>query len=113
MTPGGSPVLRYLPSNLSTVNLVLEEACSALPGTATLASSGLSESLAVSVNACKRRAEVQKRALEAEMAVWAIVDDQKQNELERTSVRAIPHTDEDLGEQKIMQRGWVGNDGVG
>jgi len=113
MTPGGSPILRYLPSNLSTVNSVLEEACSALPGTATLVSSGLSKSLAVNVNACKKRAEVQKRVLEAEMAVWAIVDDQKQNELERTSVRAIPRTDEDLGEQKIMQRGWVGNDGVG
>jgi len=114
MTSGGSPILRYLPSNLSTVNAVLEEACSALPGTTALVSAGLPNFLAERVDACKRRAEVQKRALEAEMAVWAIVNDQKQNELERTSnITAVPSRDGDLGEQKIMQRGWVGNDGVG
>jgi indoleamine 2,3-dioxygenase len=108
---GGSPILRYLPSNLSTVNMVLERACSALPGTSVLVSSGLSESLVEAVEACRRRTEVQKRVLEAEMAVWAIVDDQKQHELARTSTGAGPGMD--LGEQKIMQRGWVGNDGVG
>ena len=109
---GGSPILRYLPSNLSTVNMVLEQACSALPGTSVLISSGLSESLVEAVDACRRRTEVQKRVLEAEMAVWAIVDDQKQHELARTSsIGTVQGMD--LGEQKIMQRGWVGNDGVG
>jgi indoleamine 2,3-dioxygenase len=92
------------------VNTVLEEACNALPGTSTLISAGLSTHLIEAVDACKRHAAVQKRILETEMAVWAIVDDQKQHELERTSV---PLMNGDLGEQKIMQRGWVGNDGVG
>jgi len=78
-----------------------------------LASSGLSESLIGAVDACRKRAEVQKRVLEAEMAVWAIVNDQKMHELERTSAKPRPYVDADLGEQKIMQRGWVGNDGVG
>jgi|ERR1700727_2297549 indoleamine 2,3-dioxygenase len=110
---GGSPILRYLPNNLSTVNTVLEAACNALPRSSALASSGLSESLIEAVDACRRRAEVQKRALEVEMDVWNIVDDQKQHELERISARAVPQMDADLGEQKIMQRGWVGNDGVG
>ena len=110
---GGSPILRYLPSNLLTVNTVLEEACLALPGTSALASSGLSESLIEAVDACRRRAEVQKRVLEAELAVWAIVDDQKRHEQQRTSAPSVPHMDANLGEQKIMQRGWVGNDGVG
>ena len=54
---------------------------------------------------------MQKRVLEAEMAVWSIVDDQKRHELERSS--AVLHGHVNLGEQKIMQRGWVGNDGVG
>jgi len=108
---GGSPILRYLPNNLLTVTAVLEEACNMLPGVSSLA--GLSERMIEAVNACKKRAEVQKRALEAEMAVWAIVDDQKQHELERAVVKVASHTDADLGEQKIMQRGWVGNDGVG
>jgi len=110
---GGSPILRYLPSNLSTVNTVLEEACNALPGTSVLASSGLSEPLIEAVDACRRRAEVQKRVLEAEMAVWAIVNDQQKHEEERTSNKRTPYVNADLGEQKIMQRGWVGNDGVG
>ena len=110
---GGSPILRYLPSNLSTVNTVLEEACNALPGTSALASLGLSGSLIEAVDACRRRAEVQKRILEAELAVWAIVDDQKRHEQQRTSPPSVPRMDANLGEQKIMQRGWVGNDGVG
>lgn len=96
-----------------TVNKVLEEACVALPGTDGLVSSGLSESLIQAVDACKKRAEVQKRVLEAEMDVWSIVSDQKKHELERTSVQSGPHKDADLGEEKILQRGWVGNDGVG
>jgi len=54
---------------------------------------------------------VQKRVLEAEMAVWSIVDDQKRHDLERSL--AILHRNVNLGEQKIIQRGWVGNDGVG
>lgn len=110
---GGSPILRYLPSNLSTVNTVLGEACNALPCSAVLASSGLSESLINAVDSCKKRAEVQKRVLEAEMAVWAIVNDQKKHEMERVRTGPIALGNADLGEQKIMQRGWVGNDGVG
>lgn len=113
ISSGGSPILRYLPNNLLTVNVVLEEACKALPGTSVLESSGLSESLIEAVDACRRRAEVQKRVLEAEMAVWAIVNDQQKHEQERTSVKRTPYVNADLGEQKIMQRGWVGNDGVG
>jgi indoleamine 2,3-dioxygenase len=107
---GGSPILRYLPNNLLTVNTVLEEACSTLPECSVLSSSGLSQSLVKAVEACKKRAEVQKRVLEAEMAVWDIVSDQKKHELERARV-ATGSTD--MGEQKIMQRGWVGNDGIG
>lgn len=90
---------------MATVNAVLEESCGALPGTSALASLGLSESLIEAVEACRKRAEVQKRVLEAEMEVWALVSDQKKHEMERASA--------DLGEQKIMQRGWVGGDGVG
>jgi indoleamine 2,3-dioxygenase len=71
---------------------------------------GLSESLVKAVEACKKGAEVQKRVLEAEMAVWDIVGDQKKHELERTRVAT---GSVGLGEQKIMQRGWVGNDGIG
>ncbi|KDQ21352.1 hypothetical protein BOTBODRAFT_150132 [Botryobasidium botryosum FD-172 SS1] len=104
---GGSPILRYLPSNLATVNTVLEESCKALSGTSALVSLGLSECLIEAVDACRKRAEVQKRVLEAEMEVWALVSDQKKHEAERVRVSA------DLGEQKIMQRGWVGGDGVG
>ena len=96
-----------------TVNKVLEEACVALPGTDTLASRGLSESLIQAVDSCKRRAEVQRRVLEAEMDVWSIVSDQKKHEFERTSAKNGPYKDADLGEEKILQRGWVGNDGVG
>lgn len=59
---------------------------------------------------CRKRAEVQKRVLDAEMAVWDIVSDQKKHEKERVGARTSGN---DLGEQKIMQRGWVGNDGVG
>jgi indoleamine 2,3-dioxygenase len=76
-----------------------------------LAASGLSQSLIEAVDTCRRRAAVQKKVLEAEMAVWSIVDDQKRHELERSS--AVLHGHVNLGEQKIMQRGWVGNDGVG
>jgi indoleamine 2,3-dioxygenase len=110
--PGGSPILRYLPNNLSTVNTVLEEACKALPGNSALTSAGLSECLINAVDACRKRAEVQRRVLDAEMAVWDIVSDQKKHEMERVGVSRAANS-EDLGEQKIMQRGWVGNDGVG
>jgi indoleamine 2,3-dioxygenase len=99
-----------LPNNLSTVNNVLAEACSALPENSALASAGLSEAYIKAVDACRRRAEVQKRVLEAEMAVWDVVRDQKQHEMARVRAGASVN---DLGEQKIMQRGWVGNDGVG
>jgi indoleamine 2,3-dioxygenase len=53
---------------------------------------------------------MQKRVLEAEMAVWDIVSEQKMHEKHRIGVTT---SNIDLGEQKIMQRGWVGNDGVG
>ena len=47
------------------------------------------------------------------MDVWSIVSDQKKHEFERTSAKNGPYKDADLGEEKILQRGWVGNDGVG
>lgn len=47
------------------------------------------------------------------MDVWSIVSDQKKHEFERTSAKSGPYKDADLGEEKILQRGWVGNDGVG
>jgi len=93
-----------------TVNTVLEEACRALPEKSALLSAGLSESLIEAVDMCKRRTEMQKRVLEAEMAVWDIVGEQKMHERQRACVTT---SNVDLGEQKIMQRGWVGNDGVG
>ncbi|KAF7982205.1 hypothetical protein HWV62_29386 [Athelia sp. TMB] len=125
---GGSPILRYLPSNLATVTNVLAEACAQLPSTeSALHNAGLSEGLAEAVEKCRKRAEVQKRVLEAEMAVWEIVGDQKRHEAERTAAAGVSKEAEktatggevpragkaDLGEEKILQRGWVGNDGVG
>lgn len=126
---GGSPILRYLPSNLSTVTTVLAEACALLPSTSSaLSSAGLSEGLVDAVEKCKKRADVQRRVLEAEMAVWDIVGDQKRFEAERVAQNPEAPTAEaqvvasdgvappkkaDLGEEKILQRGWVGNDGVG
>lgn len=127
---GGSPILKYLPSNLATVTTVLSEACAQLPSTSSaLVNAGLSEDLADAVEKCRKRAEVQARVLEAEMAVWEIVGDQKRHEAERVAAGAVKEDDKtntpasggeatrsskaDLGEEKILQRGWVGNDGVG
>lgn len=107
---------------------VLAEACAQLPSTeSALHNAGLSEGLAEAVEKCRKRAEVQKRVLEAEMAVWEIVGDQKRHEAERTAAAGVSKEAEksatggevpragkaDLGEEKILQRGWVGNDGVG
>lgn len=62
LATGGSPILRYLPSNLSTVLTCLTEATSFLPST-----SRLSQELGKQVEECRERGEVQLRILEREV----------------------------------------------
>jgi indoleamine 2,3-dioxygenase len=96
---GGSPILRYLPSNLATVTNVLAEACAALPDAP---SAHLSEELREAVAKCKKRADTQLRVLEAEMSVWGIVEDQKRIEAERTATASSQSQGERLAAGPMM-----------
>jgi len=117
---GGSPILRYLPQNLSTVVAVLDEACNVLPAAPALLSQGLDAQLVELVEGCRARSAIQKRVLEREMEVWQIVEEQKRTELfaqrkkgglRESAVREMEmEMDVDMGEAKGLQRGSVGSD---
>ena len=59
---GGSPILKYLPQNLTTVLHVLSDSFALLPTT-----SGLSPALAEQVEKVRGRAETQLRVLDKEL----------------------------------------------
>ncbi|KAF8581757.1 hypothetical protein K439DRAFT_1635926 [Ramaria rubella] len=121
---GGSPILQYLPQNLRTVVMVLDEACAALPSASSLLAQRIDPELVNRVEACRERSAVQKRVLEREMEVWQIIEEQKCTELAaqggKFSVAAtgaasadsdhVLAEDADLGEAKRLQRGSVGSD---
>ncbi|GJJ10032.1 hypothetical protein Clacol_004258 [Clathrus columnatus] len=129
LATGGSPILKYLPQNLSIVVSVLDEACNALPSSQVLLSKGMDEEIVKSVEECRQRSEIQKRVLDREMEVWQIVDEQKKTESLRTSgtgdsklgfykrrssnskvMEDTSFAEIDMGEKKRLQRGSVGSD---
>ena len=115
---GGSPILQYLPNNLSVVLKVLEESFNeftpaderALGVDARSANHRISNiDLLENVNAAGKRAGAQRSMLEREV-----------NELLAEKEKRIEKMGGDvekgrgmLGEQKSMKRGAVGCDGVG
>ncbi|EIN10769.1 hypothetical protein PUNSTDRAFT_100537 [Punctularia strigosozonata HHB-11173 SS5] len=99
LATGGSPILSYLPQNLRTVLVVQEEAVSHLTPTA-MHLAGLEEDLIERVEKCRANATIQRKLLDREVRT---LQEQHSHRAEKA----------DLGEEKILQRGWVGNDGVG
>ncbi|EST07972.1 Indoleamine 2,3-dioxygenase [Kalmanozyma brasiliensis GHG001] len=113
---GGSPILQYLPSNLGTVLKVLEESCGEFTGEdARALGDGKNKQARIGdaelleeVLAAGKRAKVQRRVLEREVA--ELVREKEER------VRVLGDAEKGrgmLGEQRGMKRGAVGCDGVG
>lgn len=92
---GGSPILDYLPQNLKVVLEVLEESCALLPRSAPLPAR-----LHEKVEACRERANTQRRMLEKDVGVL------KAQAAERAIKESLANKREKVG-------GAVGCDGVG
>lgn len=92
---GGSPILDYLPQNLKVVLEVLEESCALLPRSAPLPAR-----LHEKVEACRERANTQRRMLEKDVGLL------KAQAAERAIKESLANKREKVG-------GAVGCDGVG
>lgn len=113
---GGSPILQYLPSNLGVVLKVLEESCDEFTaedarvlGDGKVKEGRIADAeLLEEVLAAGKRAKVQRRVLEREVA--ELVREKEER------VRVLGDEEKGrgmLGEQRGMKRGAVGCDGVG
>ncbi|SPO35780.1 related to BNA2 - putative tryptophan 2,3-dioxygenase or indoleamine 2,3-dioxygenase [Pseudozyma flocculosa] len=115
---GGSPILQYLPNNLSTVLKVLDESYAdfSADDEHTLGSQQARSGSAISnielleaVRSAGKRAGAQRRMLEREVSELLAAKEKRVQSLGGDVEKGRGM----LGEHRDTGRGWVGNDGVG